>query len=262
MEPQFILTPYYLDQPVPELEALAKLDWFVNHQPLPEADVQLRMSTLHAAISSQVAAALIGNRLPVSVAGDCCTTLGVMAGLQREGIEPTLIWFDAHGDFNTWETTPSGFLGGMPLAMLAGLGEQTMVNALGMHPMAEERIILTDGRDLDPGEKKLIANSNVVHLNDPLQLLDHPLGKRPLYIHFDVDVVNPLDVAAVNYAAEGGPRATALASVFHHLAQTGQIAAVSLSTWNPTLDVDGRAEELCMKLLQVLLGESHSKIDA
>ena len=253
MKTQFILTPYFLDQPLPALQELAEPDWRVNHQPLPETDIQSRMSALHAGLAHQVTAALAANHLPVSIAGDCCATIGVMAGLQRGEIDPLLIWFDAHGDFNTWETTPSGFLGGMPLAMLTGLGEQTMIRALSLRPTAQERIILTDGRDLDPGERELIADSKVVHLSDPLHLLDYHLEERPLYIHFDVDVINPLDVPAVSYVAAGGPRARVLAQVFSRLAQTGQIAAVSLSTWNPKLDEDGRSKELCMNLLQELL---------
>jgi arginase len=183
-----------------------------------------------------------------------------MAGLQRAGIEPLLIWFDAHGDFNTWETTPSGFLGGMPLAMLAGLGEQTMLHALDLHPLTPERIILTDGRDLDPGERELIAECAVAHFRDPLHLLDYHLAERPLYIHFDTDIINPLDAPAMSYAAKGGPRPAELAQVFRHLAQTKQITAVSLSTWNPSLDVDGRSAETCMHLLRELLGADHPSI--
>ena len=181
MKTQFILTPYFLDQPLPALEELAEPDWHVNQQRMPEANVQSRMSVLHAALAHRVTEALAANHLPVSIAGDCCATIGVMAGLQRRGIEPTLIWFDAHGDFNTWETTPSDFLGGMPLAMLVGIGEQTMLHALDLHPIAQDRIILTDGRDLDPGEQALIAGSEVVHLDNPFHLLDYHLGERPLY---------------------------------------------------------------------------------
>lgn len=253
MKTQFMLTPYFLDQPVPPLEELAQPDWVVNRRDLPAAAVQTRLSVLHAALADQVATAVAAHRLPVSVAGDCCATLGVMAGLQRAGVEPTLIWFDAHGDFNTWETTPSGFLGGMPLAMLAGLGEQTMVQALGLRPLAPEHIVLTDGRDLDPGERDLIAGCGLVHLRDPRSLLEYPLAARPLYIHFDTDILNPLDAPAMSYPAEGGPRAAALTPIFRHLAQSGQLTAVSLSTWNPKLDADGRSREICMGLLRELL---------
>lgn len=253
MKTQFILTPYFLDQGSPQLEELAKPGWVVNQPSLPTAAVQFRLSVLHEALAQQVVTAVAAHRLPVSIAGDCCATLGVMSGLQRAGLEPHLIWFDAHGDFNTWETTPSGFLGGMPLAMMAGFGEQTMVQALGLRPLAHELIVLTDGRDLDPGERELIIGCDLVHLRDPRSLLDYPLGERPLYIHFDTDILNPLDAPAMSYLAAGGPRAAELSPIFHHLAQTGQMVAVSLSTWNPKLDVDGRSQETCMQLLQELL---------
>lgn len=259
MKPQFILTPFFLDQSSPQLAELAEPGWLANQPPLPDAEVQTRMSVYHATLAEQVAAAITNNLLPVSVAGDCCATIGVMAGLQRAGLEPQLLWFDAHGDFNTWETTPSGFLGGMPLAMLAGLGEQTMMQALGVRPLAPERIILTDGRDLDPEEAELLAGCEVVHLRDPLHLLDYDLGARPLYIHYDSDVLNPLDAPAMSYRAAGGPRAGELAPLFRHLAQTGQLAAVSMTTWNPQLDADGRSQEICLRLLRELLGASQKE---
>ncbi|HRQ42258.1 MAG TPA: arginase family protein [Chloroflexota bacterium] len=254
MKPQFILTPYFLDQPSPQLEALAQPGWIINRPPLPGADVQSRLSVYHAALAEHVTAAIADKRLPVSIAGDCCATIGVLAGLQRAGLAPQLLWFDAHGDFNTWETTPSGFLGGMPLAMLAGLGEQTMMQAVGAEPLAQERIILSDGRDLDPEEAKLLAGCDVVHLRHPGQLLDFDLGTRPLYVHFDTDVLNPLEAPAMRYAAAGGPSADELARIFRRLAQTGQIAAVSMTTWTPELDTDGRSQETCLRLLPELWG--------
>ena len=124
MKTKYILTPYFLDQPIHELKELAQSNWIVNEQQLPDTNKQSRMSLLHKEIAKHVSEAIINGEVPMSIAGDCCTAIGVMAGLQRVGIEPLFVWFDAHGDFNTWETTPSGFLGGMPLAMIAGLGQQ------------------------------------------------------------------------------------------------------------------------------------------
>ncbi|MBX3055225.1 MAG: DUF123 domain-containing protein [Anaerolineae bacterium] len=79
------------------------------------------------------------------------------------------------------------------------------------------------------------------------------LAARPLYIHFDTDIINPLDAPAMSYLATGGPRAAALTPIFRHLAQRGQVTAVSLSTWNPKLDTNGRTREICMGLLGELL---------
>lgn len=253
MQNQFIVTPYFLDNPLPRLEALADNTGVLNKPQLPKAETQYRMSKLHEPLANHVVRALETGRRPVSIAGDCCSTIGVLAGLQRAGIEPFLIWFDAHGDFNTWETTPSGFLGGMPLAMLVGKGEQTMPNAVGLESIAEDRVILTDARDLDPGEREAVARSDLRHLSDVRQLLDYPLPDLPLYVHFDTDVVDPIDAPAMNYPAPDGPRASELEAVFRHIAQRKRIVAASMSSWSPKLDKNQQSERHCMKLLRTLV---------
>jgi len=256
MQNRFILTPFFLDEPLPELESLINSDWHVNKPAMPDGDKQHRMSSLHQPLADFVAKTIASGKRPVSIAGDCCTAIGVLAGLQRAGINPLLIWFDAHGDFNTWETTPSGFLGGMPLAMLVGRGEQTMANAVGLHPFSEAQVILTDARDLDSGEQDLLKESSVRHLSDARSLIRHPLPDIPLYIHLDTDVINPNDAPAMNYLAPGGPLVAELQEVFRFLAQTGHIVAVSVSTWNPSLDKDRRSERVCMELLCTLIGDN------
>ncbi|MCB9420217.1 MAG: arginase family protein [Ardenticatenaceae bacterium] len=256
MNDKFILTPHFIGQVEAGLLPLARSDWDVNQPDLAADSAQPRMIELFRPLSRWVAQTIQQGQRPVSVAGDCCSTLGVMAGLQNAGVSPTLIWFDAHGDFNDWQTTPSGFLGGMPLAMLAGRGEQTMVHGLGLTPIAEERIILTDARDLDPGEKLAIENSAITHLSNVELLLNYPLPDGPLYVHFDVDVVDVAELPAVSYPAPGGPPAAALRRVFRHLAQTGRVTAVSVSAWNPQMDGAVRSQDVAMSLLDVLLGKS------
>ena len=255
MENRFLLTPLFLDQPAPGLEALACPSWRVNRPVLPEGDPQARMTIVHEAIAAWVEETLSTGRRPVSIAGDCCAAIGLLAGLQRAGLSPTLVWFDAHGDFNTPETTPSGFLGGMPLAMITGRGDLGLPAAVGLETMAERQIILTDGRDLDPPEKALLARSEVCHLVNPADLLERPMPEGPLYIHFDVDVVSLAESPAQNYPAAGGPSSALLRAVFHRLAGTQRVAAVSLAAWNPDLDRDRRSETVSMDLLQVLIGE-------
>ena len=253
MKNHFILTPFFLDKSLSGLEPLAEPGWFINKPALPKGALQSRMSLLHEVIASQVADAVKANRRPVSIAGDCCSMIGVVAGLQRAGINPFVIWFDGHGDFNTWETTPSGFLGGMALAMLAGLGEQIMPESVGLQSVPEERIILTDARNLDPQERDLIKASKIHHLNDVTRLLTYPLPRLPLHIHVDVDIINPVDAPAMSYVAPGGPTISELEHVFRFLARTGQIIGVSMCTWTPDLDGDKQSEAVSMRLLQILL---------
>jgi arginase len=268
MKPAYILTPYFIDQPVPGLLPLAGQGFHINDPRLsatldesdskpgisvPGGAVQHRLVTLYRPLADFVHKASTRGEMPVSLAGDCCTSIAVLAGLQRAGISPTLIWLDAHGDFNTWETTPSGFLGGMPLAMLAGRGEQTILEGLDMSPLPEMQIILSDARDLDPGERKAIARSDLTYMYNFDELLEILLPPGPLYIHFDTDVIDPTEVPAMNYPAPGGPTAESVRQVFRRLAQTGQIVAASLSSWNPDFDDDGQSQEICMSAFQELI---------
>lgn len=253
MQNKTILTPFFLDQPVPGLLPLAEADWQLNSVDLPNGDTQDRMTRLHRPLAAAVTTAVNNKQRPVSIAGDCCTTLGVLAGLQQANINPTLIWFDAHGDFNDWQTTPSGFLGGMPLAMLAGIGQQKMVEGVGLRPLPSAQIWLTDGRDLDPGERELLAASDVVHLPDAAQMLSKKLPLGPIYVHFDVDVLDSATAPAMNYPVPGGPTIDTLRAVFQRLAASGQIAAVSVSAWNPDMEGSGRTQEIVLDLLAELL---------
>jgi arginase len=248
-----ILTPYFLDEALPGLHDLAGEAWIRNEALLEAGDKQGRMMVLYRPLALAVKSAVEAGDRPVSVAGDCCTAIGVLAGLQHGGLEPSLIWFDAHGDFNTWETSPSGFLGGMPLAMIVGRGEQRLSEGVGQRPLPESRVILTDARDLDPLERAALQDSDVTHLPDVTMLLERPLPAGPIYVHFDVDVINAGEAPAMNYLAAGGPSAAELRGVFAHLAASAQVAAVSVSSWNPALDEDGQTREVVLDLLQVLI---------
>jgi arginase len=254
MENQFILTPFFLDDPMPGLETLVRPGWQTNSPNLGGGSKQERMGVLYRSLAQVVADVVKNGTRPVSVAGDCCTSIGVLAGLQRAGIDPLLIWLDAHGDFNTWETTPSGFLGGMPLAMLVGRGEQTIAEAVGLHPLPETDVILSDARDLDPGEREALKSSRLTHLKNVNDLRHYAFEDRPLYIHLDTDVIDPRDAPAMNYPVPGGPSAIELSQIFHYLVDSGRIAAVSLSAWNPALDGAERSRDVCMELLYILAG--------
>ncbi len=255
MTNQHVLLPYFLDEPLPQLQDLAEQDWQIVKSTLPAGEKLERMVALYEPLAGKVAEILDAGNRPVTISGDCCSSIGVTAGIQRAGLETHLVWFDAHGDFNTWETSPSGFLGGMPLAMLVGRGEQRLLEALGVKPIREDRVILSDARDLDPAEREALQQSRVTHLTDVTQLLDTPLPDAPLHVHFDVDVFASNEAPAMSYPALGGPSAEDLVRVFRHLAATGRIRVVSLSSWNPELDPDSRTQRLCMRVLRALTGD-------
>jgi arginase len=253
MQNHFILSPYFIDQSEPFLKTYLKDGWELNTVTLPNADPQSRASAVHKPLADKIEAALKKSKRPISIAGDCCATIPVMAGLQRAGITPTFLWLDSHGDFNTWETTPSGFLGGMPLAMIAGLGELRMNQAVGLEPIPSEKIILADGRDLDPGEQLLVEESGITHIKDFSSLKDCPF-EGPVYLHFDCDVVHLDDISAVKYPAKGGPKADEVADVFKHLKKRGELVAISATTGSWAKDTGDlqKSDRVARELLELL----------
>ena len=222
-----ISVPFFIGEPMPGFDVPEP---HITLDPELPANIPTeRMAVLYERLAAVVTEA----PNPVVYAGDCLSIMGVAGGLQRRGIDPTVLFFDAHGDFHTWETTPSSFLGGMPLAMLTGRGEQTIVDGVGMTPIEDDHVWLVDGRDLDPGEDEAVAASGIHHVIVEQIAANPPPGD--LYVHIDVDVVDPVDMPGINYPARGGPSAGAVADAVSALHATGRVVALSFSSWNPAL---------------------------
>lgn len=242
-----IAVPYFVGDPMLGFEVPEPHE---SLQPvLAGATPQARMAILYDKLADWVSS----TESPVVYAGDCVSIIGVLAGLARRGVHPTLIFFDAHGDFHTWDTSQSGFIGGMPLAMATGRGEQTIVAGAGLDPLPDDRVFLVDGRDLDPGEDDAIAGSGVTHVTvDEVAASLPPAG--PLYVHVDLDVVDPVEMPAMNYPAPGGPSVAAIRTVLSQLAATGRVAAFSISSWNPALPGADRAAAATLQAVAPFLG--------
>jgi len=201
-------------------------------------------------------AVVVSQRAPAVVyAGDCLAVIGVLAGLQRRAIDPTLYWFDAHGDFHTWETTSSRFLGGMPLAMLTGRGEQTIAEHVGLTPISDERVVVVDARDLNPLEDVAVDRSHMT-VTTVNEVATNAPAAGPIYVHIDVDVVDPRDIPAVNYPAPHGPSVREVRDAVSQLASTGRVVAVSVSSWNPALPGANKADAATRAIVDVFLDPS------
>jgi arginase len=170
---------------------------------------------------------------PVVLSGDCVACLAVIAGVQRRGISPGLVWFDAHGDFHTEATTSSGYLGGLPLAKAVGRGDRTLPDALGLTPLAEDAVLLADGRDLDPPEVAALAGSRVRRAPvSELATADLPDG--PIVLHVDLDVIDAGALPGLRFPAPGGPSRQAVADAVAAVARRREIAALDIAaTWWP-----------------------------
>jgi arginase len=206
------------------------------------------------AVNRALAAAISAQResVPIIFAGDCLSALGAVKGLMT-GAELGVVWYDAHGDFNTPETTPSGFLGGMPLAMLVGRGDMQYMQAVGLDPLDERDVILTDARDLDPAEGDAVRASAITHLPAVRDLLTAALPAKPLYVHLDVDVLNLDDMPAVGYPAAGGPSLADVAESLERVAREGHVAGLLASLWDQDRAVDTRPLHNTLYLVRALL---------
>jgi arginase len=128
-----IALPFHLDQPIEGFQAPIEVDRLLVPEPRGETAWDRMVS-----IYRQVAAAVADAPSPVVMSGDCTTSLATVAGLQRGSQSPAIVWLDAHGDFNTEETTESGYLGGMPLAKICGLGDLDVIGDLGLATVAPD----------------------------------------------------------------------------------------------------------------------------
>ena len=253
MADRWILTPQYFEQAEPALAAAVMSDARMVNGPhaIPDRGPD-SMARLHAPIADFVRDAARAGDRAVSVAGDCCAAVPVLAGLRAGGVEPQLVWIDAHGDFNTPETSPSGFLGGMPLAVIAGRGPQWMAESVGLSPLPEGRIWLIDGRDLDPLERAALDASAVRRTG--VAGLGSLRLEGPVMVHIDMDVLDAEKAPAFQYPVRGGPSVAAVSRACREFAGANRVVAVSVCGWTGALDEDGRTAAACRHVLEALVG--------
>lgn len=231
-----IVVPYHQDQRLPPGTLPVTGDRVVAPT-LPDGDLWTRLVALHDAVADEVAKA---GAPPVVVSGDCLVALGVLAGVQRTGVDPSILWFDAHGDVHTPASSTSGYLGGMALRFAMGTHADRVAGPLGLRPLTEDQVTLVDARDLDPAEVEYLATSAIRHC----QVTDVVVPEGPVVLHIDLDVVDPDELAGLIFPAPGGPTTSAVVEAARRIMDTGQVVAVDLAcTWHPG-DDPRRAELL------------------
>jgi len=209
------------------------------------------------------------SRTAFCLGGDCAFVPGSLAGLKTvyKG-NLGMVWLDAHGDFNVPETSPSGFIGGMPLAIACGRGPRLPEDIESQRPLLEEkRVVHVGSRSLDLGEDETLQSS--VKLFPAKEIKKRGLGEIGVQMarflsdssdwivaHLDVDVFDPSIMPGVDFPEPGGLTDHDVLEIFQALQSTGKLRVIDLTAYNPTLDKGGRGRSLLLNLIPRLISHA------
>lgn len=206
--------------------------------------------------------------IPLILGGDHSIALGSVMGASRTIKKMGLVWIDAHGDFNTQDTTPSGNIHGMILAASLGIGHQDLVQLGGFSPkVLPEYTVLIGARSIDRDEKRLIKESgiNVFTMNDIDQCGMRNVIKKAIklagedtagiHLSFDMDVLDPMVAPGVGTPVRGGITYREAALAMEMLAEAGIIRSLEFVEVNPILDRGNETAKLAVGLIASALGE-------
>jgi arginase len=206
------------------------------------------------AVAPRVRSACEQGYFPLILGAEDSVIMGIVEGLQQ-GLGETigLIYLDAHGDFNTPETTPSGLIGGMDVAMLAGHGPDLLTNIFGHKPqLHEEQIAIYGARDLDPPEREMLKESKVhLYTMDKIRELgpEHAMKEatekllraaRRIYIHIDIDVLDPSEIGATQLPVPDGLGLTECSNALRVVSQSGRLCGLAVMVFNAHKDPGGK----------------------
>ena len=215
---------------------------------------------LNRMLSEHVKLAGESGKFPLILAGNCNSCLGTIAGIGQDPLG--IVWLDAHGDFNTPETTLTGFLDGMGLAMAAGICWKTLVETIpGFRPVSGKNIVHIGGRDLDREEEKLMEQSGVVLIPAPesneLAVADafEKLHKNvnQIYLHIDIDVLDTGEARANSFAAAGGLLLEDVINIIAIAREKFEVCAAAITSFAPEYDKNDTVVLAGIRLIEALV---------
>lgn len=206
---------------------------------------------------------------PLILGGDHSIAIGSIAGLAREEPEMGILWVDAHGDFNTVESSPTGNIHGMPLAISCGLGDPEFVN-LGTpgRKIDPKRVVIVGARDLDMGEVQLLRRNGVtVYTMEEIDLygIQEVMRRAMVYLEancsclhvsFDMDSIDPLEAPGTGTPVRGGLTYREAHFLMKYISTYGNfITSLEIVEVNPILDIQNKTAFLAVELIESAFGK-------
>ena len=221
---------------------------------------------LHRQLAQRVQTAKEGGAFPLILSGNCNSSLGTLGGIDAHSAG--IIWFDAHGDFNTPETTTGGFLDGMALATATGRCWNRMAQSIpGFAALPDERVLMIGMRQIDDGEQALLERSQVTLIRGEQirtaglrEKLEQALTKlhshvQQVYLHIDLDVLDIQVGRANSYAEPNGLFVEEMEQAITMIAQQFEIAAAAFTAYDPFCDPEEKILRAGLRLMEHVVGE-------
>ncbi len=236
-----------------------------NEEVIVESGSPLEIGTtigVAQALSTRVREAAAQNHLPLVLAGNCASSLGTLAG---QGAPVAIVWLDAHGDFNTPETTVSGYFDGMALATATGRCWRQLASTIpGFQPTSESHVVLVGARDFDPAERELLASSAVTLIPTETirqasipHALEAALERirgftQRVYLHIDLDVLDIAEARVNRFSCPGGLKLAELLEIVRFVTSHSILAAAAITAYDPAYDEGVKAVQAAVQIISLL----------
>ncbi|EGO63443.1 arginase [Acetonema longum] len=232
-----------------------------------------QVAAANVKLSEKVAAVIAEGRFPLVLGGDHSIAVGSIAGAAKHYSRMGVIWFDAHADINTPETTPSGNIHGMPLAVSLGLGHPALTRIGGYQPKIQpEQVVFIGVRDIDPGEQDLIREKQIkvftaedVARRGIEQVIEETLAYLSrqcdgIHLSFDMDGIDPCQAPGVGTPVDNGVSLEDSRKAIRLLAASNRITSCDIVEVNPLFDKEQTTVLVAVELIALLFGEAGADI--
>ncbi|MEB7463406.1 arginase [Staphylococcus succinus] len=220
-------------------------------------------------LSEAVSKSVEKNHFPLTLGGDHSIAIGSISGVSKHYDNLGVIWYDAHGDLNIPEESPSGNIHGMPLRVLAGDGDEQLVNISNYTPKVKpEHIVLIGMRDLDEGERRYIKENNIKTytmadvdrygiqqiIEETIEYLEHKTDG--IHLSLDVDGLDPVETPGTGTRVLGGLTYRESHFALELLHSSNLITSMDIVEVNPLIDQNNHTAEQAVSLVGSFFGET------
>lgn len=227
-------------------------------------DSVTNLGRIGARLSEAVAAVVREGRFALVLSGNCPHAVGAVGGLARAGFTPGIVWYDAHGDLNTFATTETGFIGGLPFAVALGWDLDDWRLACGLErPVRAEAAALIGANDLDAAEIEALARHPIARLDavdldatgarTREALTPRASAADAWYLHLDFDVVGPADVPGATTPSASPANGAAVLASLRAAASSVPLKACTLATYHAAGDPERRGLPYIFSALDAIL---------